>query len=191
MKSLNRIGMAPASVPLAADDVVEFHAARLLLLLSLCGTSGRIDGLTKLAKLDFFARYPDFFAAAKAATETKAAKQQTPVPSASGDAVESAMVRHHYGPWDKRYYHVLAHLEAKGLIQVSKGGRAYRIVLTDPGRERATLLAGRPSFEELAARMRDLKKTFGGRSGTSLKNLVYQLFDEEVGRRSLGQVIRR
>jgi hypothetical protein len=191
MKSLNRIGMVPASIPLAAEDVVEFHAARLLLLLSLCGTSGRIDGLTKLAKLDFFARYPDFFAAAKAATQTRTATLQATVPSAPVDAVESAMVRHHYGPWDKRYYHVLAHLEAKGLIQVSKDGRAYRIVLTDQGRERAKTLTVRPSFEALAARMRDLKKTFGGRTGTSLKNLVYQLFEEEVGRRSLGQVIRR
>jgi hypothetical protein len=54
MKSLNRIGVFPASAPLAADDIVEFHAARLLLLLSLCGTAGHIDGLTKLAKLDFF-----------------------------------------------------------------------------------------------------------------------------------------
>jgi hypothetical protein len=191
VKSLNRIGMVPAGVPLAADDVVEFHAARLLLLLSLCGVSGRIDGLTKLAKLDFFARYPDFFAVAKAATENQVAKTQAVLSPASGEAVEAAMVRHHYGPWDKRYYHVLAHLEAKGLIVVSKEGRAYRIILTNPGRERAKVLAERPSFQPLAARMRELKKVFGGRTGTSLKNLVYQLFDEEVGRRPLGQVIRR
>jgi hypothetical protein len=191
MKSLNRIGVVPASAPLAADDIVEFHAARLLLLLSLCGTSGRIDGLTKMAKLDFFARYPEFFAVAKSATESKNDKQQLAIPSVPTDAVESAMVRHHYGPWDKRYYHVLAHLEARGLIEVSKKGKAYRIVLTAPGRERAKLLAERPSFAVLASRMRDLKKTLGGRSGTSLKNLVYQLFEEEVGRRSLGQTIRR
>jgi hypothetical protein len=191
MKSLNRIGTFPAGVPLAADEVVEFHAARLLLLLRLCGTSGHIDGLTKLAKLDFFARYPEFFAVAKAATAANSLEQPKFLPSGSGGAVESAMVRHHYGPWDKRYYHVLAHLEAKGLIQISKQGKAYRIALTDPGQERANLLVGRPSFEAIVSRMRDLKKTFGGRSGSSLKNLVYQLFEEEVGRRSLGQVIRR
>lgn len=191
MRSLNRLGSRPVSLPLSADDVVEFHAARLLLLLNLCGVSGHIDGLTKLAKLDFFARYPDFFAAAQAATTNKAQKSQTPKLSPTDDAVESAMVRHHYGPWDKRYYHVLAHLEAKGLIEVTKKGRAYRIVLTEPGRERAKALADRPSFRPLADRMRELKKAFGGWTGTSLKNLVYQLFDEEVGRRPLGQVIRR
>ena len=61
MKSLNRLGARSVSLPLSADDIVEFHAARLLLLLSVCGVAGRIDGLTKMAKLDFFARYPDFF----------------------------------------------------------------------------------------------------------------------------------
>jgi hypothetical protein len=190
MKSLNRIGLFPASVPLTADDIVEFHAARLLLLLSLCGTSGHIDGLTKLAKLDFFVRYPDFFAAASVAADKKVGAQQRAAPAPSPDAVESAMVRHHYGPWDKRYYHVLAVLEAKDLIQVSKQGRAYRIALTDPGKERAKALAELPSFAPLALRMREVKRTFGGRSGTWLKNLVYELFDQEIARRSLGQVIR-
>jgi hypothetical protein len=48
MRSLNRLGTRPASLPLAADDIVEFHAARLLLLILLCGVAGRIDGLTKM-----------------------------------------------------------------------------------------------------------------------------------------------
>ena len=34
MRSLNRLGTRPASLPLAADDIVEFlYAARLLLLI--------------------------------------------------------------------------------------------------------------------------------------------------------------
>ena len=37
MKSLARLGGHSVSLPLAADDIVEFHAARLLLLLSICG----------------------------------------------------------------------------------------------------------------------------------------------------------
>ena len=62
MRSLNRVGAQPRPAwPLAADDIVEFHAARLLLLMEICGVKGRIDGLTKMAKLDFFSRYPDFF----------------------------------------------------------------------------------------------------------------------------------
>jgi hypothetical protein len=186
MKSVQRLGSHPVSLPLSADNVVEFHAARLLLLLSVCGVAGRIDGLTKLAKLDFFSRYPDFYAAAKANER----KENAPA-AAAEPVVESAMVRHHYGPWDKRYYHVLAYLESKGLIEVVKQGKGYRILLTDTGQESAKSLAAKPSYGPLVTRMRDIKKTFGGKSGSTLKNLIYKLFDEEVGKRPLGQVIRR
>lgn len=188
MRSINRIGTRPASLPLSADDVVEFHAARLLLLLSVCGIAGRIDGLTKMAKLDFFARYPDFFeiAAAKMPGGSVEAAQG----NAAESAVESAMVRHHYGPWDKRYYHVLAHLEAKGLITVRKEGKAYRLALTDLGKQRAKVLASAQSFAGLVDRMRSIKKVFGGKSGAFLKGHIYRIFDGEVGRRPMGQVIK-
>jgi hypothetical protein len=185
MRSLNRLGTRPASLPLAADDIVEFHAARLLLLILLCGVAGRIDGLTKMAKLDFFSRYPEFFEAA-------AKGQANEVPSAApAEAVESAMVRHHYGPWDKRYYHVLAHLEAKQLIRVSKVKKTYVIALTELGKERAQRLAEKVSFETLVVRMREIKKVFGSRTGSSLKNMIYSMFDTEVGRRPLGEMIEK
>ena len=190
MRSLNRVGARPVSLPLSAGDIVEFHAARLLLLLSVCGVSGRIDGLTKMAKLDFFARYPDVFEAARAATapvDATAAVDRME----SHEAVESAMVRHHYGPWDKRYYHVLAYLEAKRLITVTKERKSYRIALTDLGREHANALAARLSFAPLVERMREVKTIFGARSGTFLKDLIYRLFEAEVGRSPWGKVIRR
>jgi DNA-binding PadR family transcriptional regulator len=190
MKSLNRIGTRPVSLPLSADDIVEFHAARLLLLLSVCGVSGRIDGLTKMAKLDFFVRYPGFFEVARAAT-IPAGATDAPQRKESDDAVESAMVRHHYGPWDKRYYHVLSHLEAKWLITVAKEGNSYRIALTDLGRKRAEALKARPSFAPILETMREVKKTFGAKNGTFLKKLIYRLFDAEVARRPWGKAIER
>ncbi len=189
MKSLNHMGMRPVSLPLAADDVLEFHAARLLLLLSTCGVAGRIDGLTKMAKLDFFVRYPDFFEVAKAAT-TPVHATPASVTSEPDDTVESAMVRHHYGPWDKRYYHVLAYLEARRMITVSKDKSLFRIMLTDLGHERAKRLLARPSFDPLVERMRQVKKTFGSKSGSFLKKLIYRLFDQEVGKRPMGETIR-
>ena len=190
MKSMNLIGMHPASLPLTAEDIVEFHAARLLLLLIICGVSGRIDGLTKLAKLDFFARYPDFFEVARA-TAVPTHTADASVLHESDEAVESAMVRHHYGPWDKRYYHVLAHLEAKELITVTKERNSYRIALSALGRDRAKLLAQRHSFAPLVERMREVKKSFGSKSGSFLKNLIYQIFDAEVSRLPMGKEIRR
>ena len=188
MKSLNRLGARSVSLPLSADDIVEFHAARLLPLLSVCGVAGRIDGLTKMAKLDFFARYPDFFEVARAASTPTGSDPEIRTDEADL-AVESAMIRHHYGPWDKRYYHVLAQLEAKRLIKVEKDKNAYRLMLTDLGKERAKALAAKPSFAPLIERMRQIKKTFGSKSGSSLKDLIYRLFDEEVGQQRMGQVI--
>jgi hypothetical protein len=161
MRSINRIGSRPVSLPLSADDILEFHAARLLLLMNVCGVAGRIDGLTKMAKLDFFTRYPDFFDVARSAISPSDIDKRK---AGSDETVESAMVRHHYGPWDKRYYHVLAHLEAKRLITVTKDRNSYRIALTDFGRERAAALASRSSFAPLIERMRQVKKTFGARA---------------------------
>jgi hypothetical protein len=181
MKSIKQLGSAPVSLPLSADNIVEFHAARLLLLINICGTGGRIDGLTKMAKLDFFVRYPDFFAVAK----------KDDAPEVEGRAVESAMVRHHYGPWDKRYYHILAYLESKQLIEVAKMRNSYQITLTPIGKEKAALLGEKPSFVALVDRMRAVKKEFGSKSGSALKKLIYQLFDKEVGKKPLGEVIRR
>src|SRR5438093_1169918 len=116
MKSLTDIYRYPAGFPLVADDVVEFHAGRLLLLLLKCGVKGKISGLTKLAKLDFFARYPNMFSTASRAIGKD--------PSTVAMGTESTMLRHHYGPWDPRYYHVLSYLESRDLIAISPQGRA-------------------------------------------------------------------
>jgi hypothetical protein len=43
MKSIRNLADQPASIPIVADDVLEFHAARLLMLFKICGTAGRID----------------------------------------------------------------------------------------------------------------------------------------------------
>ncbi|HVJ26091.1 MAG TPA: hypothetical protein VM493_01070 [Vicinamibacterales bacterium] len=137
-----------------------------------------------MAKLDFFTRYPDFFEAARAAVD-----KTTAAPNRADDAVESSMVRHHYGPWDKRYYQVLGVLEAKQLITVTKHKQSYQLVLSPLGKERAMALAAKPSFEDLIVRQRAVKKVFGSKSGTFLKDLIYRLFDKEVGKRTLGQVI--
>jgi hypothetical protein len=181
MKSIHNLARQPASVPLVADQVLEFHAARLLLLLKICGVAGRIEGLTKLAKLDFFVRYPQFFA-------TLAEKLGAAAPARTAH-VESSMVRHHYGPWDKRYYHVLAYLKAKGLITVEKEGKGFTFRLTDAGKAVAATLASKPSFAGLTVQMAEVKKLLGGKAGTTLKNLVYETFDKEVAQRSLGEVI--
>ncbi|MFO0802643.1 MAG: hypothetical protein U0791_05915 [Gemmataceae bacterium] len=179
----------PAGLPLTADQITEFHAARLLLLVYLCGTkdraSGRfrIVGLTKLAKLDFFVRYPDFFRRASA----HQAKQAEPTAVA---AVESAMVRHHYGPWDARYYQLLAYLEGRELLLVERDDPTFLFSLTDAGLGLAKKLADDPAYQDLGTHMKAVKKLLGSRSGEVIKKLVYELFDQEVAKLPLGQVIQ-
>lgn len=183
MRSVRNLRTLPAGRALVSDDVLEFHAARLLLLVRVCGTKNRVDGLTKLAKLDLFVRYPAFFADACRAL-------QKPAPAVPAD-VEAPMVRHHYGPWDKRYYQVLAFLEGTALLEVAaqpKGG--YRFALTPEGVARADALAKSPAFAELVAHMRGVKQVFGATSGDAMKKLIYRLFDREVAQRLLGEVIR-
>jgi hypothetical protein len=186
MKSLRHLASLPASIPATADDILEFHAARLLLLILLCGTKrhkgglAKIDGLTKMAKLDFFVRYPEFFERITARIE----KQKSIPPK-----IESSMVRHHYGPWDKRYYHVLAYLESKGLISVEKSGNAYLLQLTGPGQEAAETLRSKESFGALSLQMQAVKKLLGSKSGSALKKLIYDVFQDEVAHKELGEVI--
>lgn len=61
MKSIAQLGTSPAGLPVVSEDLLELHAARILLLCRVCGIKNKVDGLTKLAKLDFFVRYPEFF----------------------------------------------------------------------------------------------------------------------------------
>ncbi len=86
MKSVDSLQPADAALPVSADSLREFHAARLLLLLRYAGQDkGRIESLTKMAKLDFFVRYPKFL---RAVTSNSAAL------AVSG--TESPMIRFHY-----------------------------------------------------------------------------------------------
>lgn len=181
MRSMKNLDRIPGGMPLLADDVLEFHASRLVLLLDVCGTKDRIDGLTKLAKLDFFVRYPNFFE--EACTFLK--KEHVKV----FDAVESSMVRYHYGPWDRRYYQILAYLESRQLLSVEKIESSYVFTLSESGKDIARKLRSKSSFDPLVTQMKQVKRVFGARSGSSIKNLIYQLFDTQVAQLELEEVI--
>ena len=181
MKSFQTLAAREKALPIAADEVTELHAARMLLLLKICGSKGRIEGLTKLAKLDFFCRYPEFFERAAAALETKA--------KAMIEMNESPMIRHNYGPWDHRYYQLLPYLEARGLISVTQQGAAYSFSLTGSGSDVAAALADELPFRKLRDHMQEVKRALGQKSGSQLKKMIYKLFPEEVAQRPRGEVI--
>lgn len=182
MKSVKNLSNYPHTLPLFADSVVEFHAARILLLLQVCGNKNQISGLTKMAKLDFFVRYPSFF--------VKICDSLNQTPTTNFTTSDSPMIRYHYGPWDPRYYHILAYLESKQLVEIEKAGKSFKISLTKSGVEIAKKLAKDSSFEDLVLQMKDVKKVLGAKSGSQLKNLIYQFFEEEIAKLELEEVIK-
>jgi hypothetical protein len=182
MRSVHSISKVKRSVPVLADDITEFHAARLLLLFHVCGTKGQIDGLTKMAKLDFFVRYPSFFSLICQRLNEQALSRI--------DYVESEMVRYHYGPWDHRYYNILGYLRSKGLLKIWKEGNAINFKTTDIGEKLASELEEKIEFQDLVNQMRAVKKVLGNKKGNQLKELIYDEFDSQVAQLRLDEVIR-
>jgi hypothetical protein len=145
-----------------------------------------IEGRTKLAKLDFFLRYPSFLERA----ERHLANQGSPSSEyhASGAEVEAPMIRYRYGPWDPRYRQFLAFLEARSLVRVTKRP-PERVTLSAPGRRLAETLAGAPAFAPLTARCRAMVGNLADMSGTRIKEFIYEVFTEEIAELTLRQVI--
>jgi hypothetical protein len=164
------------------DGTPELHTVRLLLLLrAFTEDDAAVEGLTKLAKLDFLLRYPVMLARAleaKGRTTSDVKLEDHELQS-----VESEMVRYRFGPWDHRYREILNSLIAKGLAAVTVEGRTVIIALTDRGREIARRLAEDPLFEPYARRSMLLKRHFD-MTATNLMRFIYDTFPEIITLRS-------
>jgi hypothetical protein len=187
MKSINNIEDISIGNTISSDDMIEFHASRILLLIAICGKRDterkqkKIEGFTKLAKLDFFIRYPEFF--------MKASYYLNKIETVKDITIESKMIRFHYGPWDKRYYEVLPYLQAKNLLEIQKVASTYNFYLTDSGMATAEKFMQSKSFLDLVEKIKRVKEVFGSMNGTKLKELIYELFDEEVKQKNLDEMI--
>lgn len=168
----------------ALDSAPELHTARLLMLLNaFAGDDGTepIEGLTKLAKLDFLLRYPVMLDRALAAKGRSV--REVRLEDHERQSVESEMVRYRFGPWDHRYRLFLNILVAKGLVSVSVEGRMVVISLTPDGRRLAHQLVAQPVFEPYARRAQLLKRHFD-MTATNLMRFIYETFPEVVTLRS-------
>jgi hypothetical protein len=169
----------------AIEHTDEFHQARLLLLLN--AASGRgdvphpVDGIMKLAKMDFLLRYPNCLARARDALPTVSKSKrvaQLVIPQEDLNTVEAKMIRFRYGPWDSRYRRWLGVLAAKGLVSVGLQGRTVRVAVTLQGRELAGKLAAREEFEGLTQRSHLVVSMVGHMGATTLMKFVYNTFPE-------------
>ena len=165
------------------DGAPELHSARLLLLLNAFAAEdgGAVEGLTKLAKLDFLLRYPVMLdRALKAKGRTV---REVQLEDHEKHSVESEMVRYRFGPWDHRYREFLNILIARGLVSITVEGRTVVITPTEQGRTIAERFAADPLFEPYARRSKLLKRHFD-MTATNLMRFMYDTFPEVVTLRS-------
>jgi len=175
----------------------DLHLSRLLVLLgTFAGKNGTgtVEGLTKLAKLDFLLRYPvcleralDVRHRQRPADNIKP-EAEAAVKAHERKNIESAMVRFRYGPWDFRYRRFLNLLVGMGLATVHLQGRTYYIGLTPAGVAAAADLAAKSENADIRLRARTIKRHFNI-GGTALKEFVYTAFPDIVSLK-LGEVIR-
>ena len=158
---------------------LAYHQARVLLLVQAVaadsGHARKLDGLTKLAKLDFLVRYP-----ALASTVLDNLPDAEPRMHLSDDEVaaptevEDPMTRYKYGPWDDRYYPVVGALVSRGLLRYVKGRRgSVALAPTPAGKALATEQTQDPLWQTTADRCAAIAEASAGLTGNAVKELIY------------------
>lgn len=166
------------------DGNPHLHSARLLLLLTEFskGKHGHpVEGLTKLAKLDFLLRYPIMLDRALRAKGRSTAEVN--LEEHEKLSVESQMVRYRFGPWDHRYREFLNILVGKGLANIHEEGRKIVISVTPEGQAYASRISTNEAFEPYVRRAKVLRRNFDLQA-TTLMKFVYDTFPEVLSLRS-------
>jgi hypothetical protein len=164
-----------------SDESIEYHAARVLVLVdAMAPRGGPVDGLTKLVKLDFLLRYPQFLDRLLQSDRIAWPEGLEPT-EAERLAVDSPMIRYKYGPWDDRYYPILGYLVGTGLAVVERERGAMSVRLSDEGRRLAKTLAADAAWRKIASRAALLRDHFN-LTGNALKERIYKDLPEVVDR---------
>jgi hypothetical protein len=159
---------------------LAYHQARVLLLVTAVadshGHSGKLDGLTKLAKLDFLLRYPALAPKVLDAIDPRDERLAlAPEELASPTEVEAPMTRYKYGPWDDRYYAIIGALVGRGLLRYGKGRRGSVALLpTVQGRRFAADLAETETWAVVEERCKAVAEASANMTGNILKDLIYE-----------------
>lgn len=160
----------------------EYHSARLLLLVEAVATrSGSLDGLTKLAKLDFLIRYPGMLRRLLVDDDVDITAIDGTDVLPRSEAVESRMIRYKYGPWDHLYYPLVGSLISRGLLESTTGRGRLALRPTSLGSDVASALREASSWTGIAARC-GLVADHYNLSGNALKERIYADLPEAVDR---------
>jgi len=177
--------MSLGLIRLAADveEADQFHLARLLILLRnvATGATKSIQGITKLAKLDFLLRYPA--ALIRVLDAQNRAKDAATIPEEERNTIEGRMIRFRYGPWDPRYRRWIALLVSRGLASTYHAGNTVHVKLTESGEALADELAAKEEFTDLGTRAKLVNKAVGPFGAKRLMLFIYQVIPELEGQR--------
>lgn len=159
------------------DRDEDVHLARILVLLKAFSrtASPAIEGITKLAKLDFLLRYPSCLE--KALLARGVPVKNIPVDDFERLTIEARMIRYRYGPWDHRYRRFLNILVARRLATVRTDGRTIQVDLTPLGAALANKLAATPGFARVYQRALLLRNHLDLKA-RALMEFVYEQFPE-------------
>jgi len=176
-----------AELALLREDLA-YHQARVLLLVAAVsrtkGNNGKLDGLTKLAKLDFLLRYPALAPEVLDRLDFRDPRMHLATEDVAAPTdVEAPMTRYKYGPWDDRYYAVLGALIGRGLVRYTAARKgSVAVTPTAAGRRLATQLANSGQWSEIADRGAAIADASAGMAGNALKDLIYQRLAELMDR---------
>jgi hypothetical protein len=166
-----------AEIVTSLDRDEDVHLARILVLLNAFSRpdSPAIEGITKLAKLDFLLRYPSCLE--KALVARGVSIRNIPVDDFERLTIEARMVRYRFGPWDHRYRRFLNVLVARRLATVRTDGRTIQIDLSASGVALAAKLVAAPGFTRVHERALLLRKHLDLRA-RALMEFIYEQFPE-------------
>lgn len=168
-----------AELAMLREDLA-YHQARVLLLVTAVaaeqGHARKLDGLTKLAKLDFLLRYPALASSVLDPLNPHdprlhLAEEDVREPT----AVEAPMTRYKYGPWDDRYYTIIGALIGRGLLRYVRGRQgSVALAPTPAGKKLVAEMASHAQWSEIADRCQAIAQASTGMTGHALKDLIYQ-----------------
>ncbi|WP_106195884.1 hypothetical protein [Umezawaea tangerina] len=171
------------------EDVLErtllredlaYHQARVLLLVTAVaatkGHANKLDGLTKLAKLDFLLRYPALAPQVLDRLDRTDPRLHLGVHELSAPThVEAPMTRYKYGPWDDRYYAIIGALIGRGLLRYTGARKGSVAVTPTPaGRRLADDLGNSQQWIDINDRSRAIAEASANMTGNALKDRIYE-----------------
>ncbi|PSL51539.1 hypothetical protein B0I31_12073 [Saccharothrix carnea] len=173
------IDLDAAERALLREDLA-YHQARVLLLVTAVsaskGHAAKLDGLTKLAKLDFLLRYPALAPDVLDRLDALDPRLHLDIEDLTRPTnVEAPMTRYKYGPWDDRYYAVLGALIGRGLLRYTAARKgSVAVAPTAAGRRLASQLAAGDQWAEVADRSQAIAEASANMTGNALKDLIYR-----------------